>query len=61
MSIRDKIVGLLLQYMDSMVRTTMPIEGEIADAKSIRVAGTTKRKEGQPSSSSGKQQRTSVS
>ena len=35
LSIRGKIVGLLLQDMDSMVRTTMAIEGEIDDAKSI--------------------------
>ena len=44
-----------------MVRTAMAIEGEIADAKSIRDAGTSKRKEGHPFSSSGKRQRTSVS
>ena len=61
LSIRGKIVGLLLQDMDDMVRTTMAIEGEIADAKSIQDASTGKRKEGQPSSSSGKRQRTSVS
>ena len=54
LSIRGKIVGLLLQDMDAMVRMTMAIEGEIADAKSIRDAGTGKRKEGEPSSSSGK-------
>ena len=35
LSIRGKIVGLLLQDMDVMVRTTMAIEGEIVDAKSI--------------------------
>ena len=35
LSIRGKIVGLLLQGMDYMVRTTMAIEGEIDDAKSI--------------------------
>ena len=61
LSIRGKIVGLLLQNMDSMVRTVMAIEGEIVDAKSIRDADTSKRKEGQPSSSSRRQQRTSVS
>ena len=61
LSIRGKVVGLLLQDMDAIVRTTMAIEGEIADAKSIRDAGTSKRKEGQPSSSSGKRQRTSIS
>ena len=61
LSIRSKIMGLLLYDMDSMVRTTMAIEGEIVDAKSIRDADTSKRKEDQPFSSSGKRQRTSVS
>ena len=54
LSIRGKIVGLLLQDMDFMVRTTMAIEGEIVDAKGIRDANTGKRKEGQPSLSLGK-------
>ena len=45
LSIRGKIVGLLLQNMDSMVRTAMAIKGEIVDAKSIRDADTSKRKE----------------
>ena len=35
LSIRGKIVGFLLQDMDSMVRTTMAIEREIDDAQSI--------------------------
>ena len=48
LSIWDKIVGLLLQDMDSMVRTTMTIEKEIDDTKSIRDAGVNgKRKENQ--------------
>ena len=54
-------MGLLLLDMNSMVMKTMAIEGEIDDAKSIRDAGTGRRKEGQPSSSSGKRRRTSVS
>ena len=55
LSIRGKIVGFLLQDIDFMVRTTMTIEREIEDAQSIRAAGTNeKRKEDQPSSSSGK-------
>ena len=56
LSIRGKIVGLLLQDMDSMVRTTMTIEKEVKDTKSIQDAGASdKRKENQPfSSSSGK-------
>ena len=44
-----------------MVRTTMTIESEIVDSKSIRDAGIGKRKEGQPSSSSGKRKKTPVS
>ena len=35
LSIRGKIMGLLLQDMDVVVRTAMAIEGEIAGAKSI--------------------------
>ena len=46
LSIRGKIMGLLLQDMDSMVRTTRAIEREIDDVKSIRDAGVSgKRKE----------------
>ena len=46
-------MGLLLQHMDSMVKTTMAIEREVDDARSIRDAGAKdKRKESQPSSSS---------
>ena len=46
LSIRSKIVGLLLQDMDAILRMAMATEGEIADAKGIRDAGTGKRKEG---------------
>ena len=35
LSIRGKIVGFLLQDMDSIVMITMAIEREIDDAKSI--------------------------
>ena len=35
LSIQGKIVGFLLQDMDSMVRTVMAIEREIEDARSI--------------------------
>ena len=38
LSIRGKIVGLLLQDMDSMVRTAMAIEREVNDTKGIRDA-----------------------
>ena len=61
-SIRGKIVGLLLQDMDLMVRTTMVIKREVDDARNIRDMGVVKdkRKESQPSSSSSrKKQKTS--
>ena len=62
LSIRGKIVGFLLQDIDSMVRTTMTIEREIEDARSIRDAGTSgKRKESQSFSSSGKKPKASSS
>ena len=55
LSIRGKIIRLLLQDMDSMVRTSMAIEREIEDARSIRDTGTSgKRRESQSSSSSKK-------
>ena len=60
LSIRGKIMGLLLQDMDSVVRTTMIIEREVDGARSIQDAGASdKKKESQLSSSnSGKKQRT---
>ena len=55
LSIRGRIVGLLLQYMDSMVGMALTIEREIEDARSTRDAGIrSKRKESQSSSSLGK-------
>ena len=55
LSIQGKIVGLLLQDMDSLVKTAMAIEREIEDARSIRDAGSSgKRKKSQSSSSPGK-------
>ena len=61
LSIRGKIVGLLLQDMDSMVGTALTIESEMEDARGIRDASVDgKRKEDQPSSSLGKRRRTSV-
>ena len=62
LSIRARIVGLLLQDMDSMVGTTLTIEREIEDAWSTRdtsVSG--KRKDSQSYSSSGKRRRASSS
>ena len=51
-----KIIGLLLQDMDSIVRITMAIERKVNDVKSIRdTSASDKRKENQLSSfSSGK-------
>ena len=62
LSFQGKIMGLLLQDMDLMVKTTMTIEREVDDSWSIQDAGVKdKRKESQPSSSSsGKKQRTST-
>ena len=62
LSIRVRIVGLRLQDMDSMVGTTLTIEREIEDAWSTRDASvSSKRKESQFSSNSGKRQRASSS
>ena len=61
LSILGKIVGLLLQDMDSMVGTALAIEREMENACGIRDASAGgKRKEDQPSSSLWKRQRTSV-
>ena len=52
-SIRSKIVGLLLQDMNLMIKTVMAIEREVDDARSIwDVSVRDKRRESQPSSSS---------
>ena len=60
LSIRGRIVGLHLQDMDSMAGITLTIEREIEDAQSTRDVGvSSKRKESQSSSSSGKKQRAS--
>ena len=59
--IRGRIVGLRLQDMDSMVGTALTIEREIEDARSTRDAGVGSKREDQPSSSSGKRQKTSAS
>ena len=62
LSIRARIVGLRLQDMDSMVGTTLTIEQEIEDARITRdVSVSSKRKDSQSSSSSGKRQRASSS
>ena len=62
LSIRARIVGLRLQDMDSMVRTTLTIEREIKDARSTwDASASSKRKDNQSSSNSGKRQRASGS
>ena len=61
LSIRGRIVGLRLQDMDSMVGTALTIEKEIEDARSTWDAGVGSKREDQPSSSSGKRQKTSAS
>ena len=60
-SIRGRIVGLRLRDMDSMVGTTLTIEREIEDARSTRDVSVGSKREDQPSSSSGKRQKTSAS
>ena len=59
--IRGMIVGLLLQDMDSMVGKALTIEREIEDARSTRDTGVGSKREDQPSSTSGKRQKTSAS
>ena len=61
LSIRGRIVGLRLRDMDSMAGTTLTIEREIEDARSTQDAGVGSKREDQPSSSSGKRQKTSAS
>ena len=60
--IRGKIVGFILQDLDSMVKTTMAMEREVDDARNIFDAGVKdKSKESQPSSSnSGKKHKRST-
>ena len=54
LSIQDRIVGLCLRDMDSMVGTVLTIEREIEDSQSTWDAGVGSKREDQPSSSSGK-------
>ena len=61
LSNRGRIIGLRLRDMDSMVGMTLTIEREIEDAQSTRDAGVGSKWEDQPSSSSGKRQKTSAS
>ena len=61
LSIRDRIVGLRLRDMGSMVGTNLTIEREIEDAQNTRDMGVGSKKEDQLSPSSGKRQKTSAS
>ena len=61
LSIQGRIVGFRLRDIDSMVGTALTIEREIEDARSTRDAGVGSKREDQPSSSSGKRQKTSTS
>ena len=61
LSIRGRIVGLRLRDMESMVGTALTIEREIEDARSTRDVSVGSKREDQPSSSSGKRQKTSAS
>ena len=60
LSIWGRIVRLRLQDMDSMVGTALTIEREIENARGIRVTDVGEKREDQPSSSSGKRQKTSL-
>ena len=61
LSIRGRIVGFRLLDMDSMVGAALTIEREIEDARSTRDVSVGSKREDQPSSSSGKGQKTSAS
>ena len=60
-SIRDRIVGLRLWDMDSMVGTALTIEKEIEDTWNTQDTGVGNKREDQLSPSSGKRQKTSAS
>ena len=61
LSIRDRIVGLRLQDMDSMVGTALTIEREIEDTWNTQDTGVGNKREDQLSPSTGKRQKTSTS
>ena len=61
LSIRGRIVGFRIRDMESMVGMTLTIEREIEDALSTRDSGVVSKRKDQPSSSSGKRQKTSAS
>ena len=61
LSVRDRIVGLRLRDMDSMVGTVLTIEREIEDTWNTQDMGVGNKREDQLSPSSGKRQKTSAS
>ena len=61
LSIQDRIVGLRLRDMDSMVGTALTIEREIEDTWNTQDTGVGSKREDQLSPSSGKRQKTSAS
>ena len=61
LSIWDRIVGLHLRDMDSMVGMALTIKREIEDTWNTRDTGVGNNREDLPSSSSGKRQKTSPS
>ena len=61
LSIRDRIIGLRLRDVDSMVGTALTIEREIEDTWNARDTGVGSKREDQLSPSSEKRQKTSAS
>ena len=61
LSIRDRIVGLRLRDMDSMVGTVLTIEREIEDTWNTPDTGVGNEREDQLSPNSGKRQKISAS
>ena len=61
LSIRDRIIGLRLRDMDSMVGMALTIEREIEDTWNTRETGVGNKRENQLSPSSRKRQKTSAS
>ena len=61
LSIRDRIVGLHIRDMDSLVGTALTIEREIEDTWNTQDTGVGSKREDHLSSSSGKKQKTSTS
>ena len=61
LSIRDRILGLRLRGMDSMVGIALTIEREIEDTRNAQDTGVGNKREDQLSPSSRKRQKTSAS